>query len=351
MKQQRPFRTTMRGYDRAEVEARVDVLTGELASAREAGDGLARAQQQVAQLTTRLQQAERERDELADAPPPPVPEPTYAALGERVAAIMTLADEEGRALRQQAADDAQEHRQAAEAHAATQRAHADQYAQEVRTAADAAADRIREDARRHADELVDDADRDAVARRAEADAYDEHVRARAAQASADVELSLAQRRTKVEQDAMVRGAAAEAELAELQDRIEQMRHDAVRAHREAMAQATGELEQAHEQASAVVAAAHARAARIRADSDREVAAAGQRRDSINAQLTNVRQLLATLSGTAPAAAVAHEAGREGRDVDAAALEPTDEPAPRHPDEPRTGADGLDAWNGSSAAPR
>jgi len=40
-----------------------------------------------------------------------------------------------------------------------------------------------------------------------------------------------------------------------------------------------------------------RADRIRSESDRELAAATQRRDAINAQLTNVRQMLATLSGT------------------------------------------------------
>jgi hypothetical protein len=37
---------------------------------------------------------------------------------------------------------------------------------------------------------------------------------------------------------------------------------------------------------------------VRSDSDRELAAATQRRDSINSQLTNVRQMLATLSGSA-----------------------------------------------------
>ena len=41
------------------------------------------------------------------------------------------------------------------------------------------------------------------------------------------------------------------------------------------------------------------AERIRADTERELAAATQRRDSINSQLANVRQMLATLTGTAP----------------------------------------------------
>jgi len=42
----------------------------------------------------------------------------------------------------------------------------------------------------------------------------------------------------------------------------------------------------------------AEVSRFFADSERELAAATQRRDSINQQLVNVRQMLATLSGTA-----------------------------------------------------
>ena len=45
------------------------------------------------------------------------------------------------------------------------------------------------------------------------------------------------------------------------------------------------------------------ASRVRAASERELAAASQRRDSINAQLANVRQMLATLTGSAPAALI------------------------------------------------
>ena len=48
----------------------------------------------------------------------------------------------------------------------------------------------------------------------------------------------------------------------------------------------------------LVSEARATAERIRTESERELAAATQRRDSINAQLSNVRQMLATLSGSA-----------------------------------------------------
>jgi hypothetical protein len=51
----------------------------------------------------------------------------------------------------------------------------------------------------------------------------------------------------------------------------------------------------------VISKAQAKAARVRAESERELSAATHRRDSINAQLANVRQMLATLSGTSPAA--------------------------------------------------
>ena len=78
------------------------------------------------------------------------------------------------------------------------------------------------------------------------------------------------------------------------------------------ARVTAESEAKAEQ---IVADAVARADRIRAESEREVAAATQRRDSINAQLSNVRQMLATLSGTSAAALGAdlpddHQAGED-----------------------------------------
>ena len=59
------------------------------------------------------------------------------------------------------------------------------------------------------------------------------------------------------------------------------------------------LEDAQAEADQVISDARARADRVRAESERELVAASQRRDSINAQLTNVRQMLATLSGGAP----------------------------------------------------
>ena len=66
------------------------------------------------------------------------------------------------------------------------------------------------------------------------------------------------------------------------------------------------LADAEERSTTMVAEARATADRVRAESDRELAAAAQRRDSINAQLSNVRQMLATLTGTVPGVALPEE---------------------------------------------
>jgi hypothetical protein len=62
---------------------------------------------------------------------------------------------------------------------------------------------------------------------------------------------------------------------------------------------------------------------VRADSERELSAASQRRDSINAQLANVRQMLATLTGTAAMPLTAFGA-EEDTPADAPATEATDD---------------------------
>jgi hypothetical protein len=64
--------------------------------------------------------------------------------------------------------------------------------------------------------------------------------------------------------------------------------------------------------------ARAKADRVRRDSERELAAVSARRDSITAQLSNVRQMLATLGGGAALAAVEEAAPAEPEPVVAAA---------------------------------
>jgi F0F1-type ATP synthase membrane subunit b/b' len=124
-----------------------------------------------------------------------------------------------------------------------------------------------EEAEAVAARIRDAAEREAAARLRQADAVVEDQRAKAAAATADFEDTLASRRT-----------ASERELAD--------------ARREARRL----VEEAQRQASTIVGEAEATAARIREESERKLASDTQRRDLINAQLADVRQMLAALTG-------------------------------------------------------
>jgi cell division septum initiation protein DivIVA len=94
-------------------------------------------------------------------------------------------------------------------------------------------------------------------------------------------------------------------MAESQQRLDEAAALADRTHTEAeetrshaARDASRLVEDARQEAAQIIGDARATADRVRADSDRELTAATQRRDSINAQLSNVRQMLATLTGTA-----------------------------------------------------
>jgi hypothetical protein len=125
-------------------------------------------------------------------------------------------------------------------------------------------------------------------------------------------------------------AAARGRLDALEREIEKSRADASAAHDEAFRETRRMLEEGEQKAAAIVNDAKAVAARVRADSERELAAATQRRDSINAQLANVRQMLTTLTGGAPGALMSQVLGEqvEASEPEAAADEPADpEPGP------------------------
>ena len=83
------------------------------------------------------------------------------------------------------------------------------------------------------------------------------------------------------------------------------------------------VEAARQEAARLVSDAKATAERIRTDSERELAAASQRRDSINAQLSNVRQMLATLTGTAAMPLTAFGADEDDQEHAAPADGPAD----------------------------
>ena len=84
------------------------------------------------------------------------------------------------------------------------------------------------------------------------------------------------------------------ELAAVRQRSERARSDSERAQQEAASKIAQQLEQAMARAQTLVAEAKTKAERIREDSERDLTAAIQRRDSVNAQLANVHRELAAL---------------------------------------------------------
>jgi cell division septum initiation protein DivIVA len=276
------FRTVLRGYDPTEVDHRIAELTAALTALTQQRDGLA----------SRVEQLH------ADSASPGQP-PSYEHLGARIGQILSLAETEAAELRSKVQDEIDSHRGSAEQYAASAREEADRYTANSRSKAEAEAARIIEDARKAADEHREGGERAASVRLQEAEAVYEEQRARAAKAAADFETTLAGRRQAAEEEFTQKMAAAQARLDEANEFAERTRVEAETARTQAAKEAARLAEEAREKAEQIIGEAKASAERIRADTDRELAAATQRRDSINDQLGNVRQMLATLTGTAP----------------------------------------------------
>lgn len=331
------FRVVLRGYEPAQVNHRLEELTAAVAQATAQRDALA----------ARLEAVDRERSETtpADAEPP-----TFEHLGARVAQILTLATDEADDVRRTAATEVAAERQRFEEETTRTREEVDRYAADTRSAAETEAARIVEDARRAADERLDNAERDAAARVQEAEAIYEEQRAKAVQSAADFETTLATRRKAAEDEFQRQMEEVERRLNEAKQTLETARVEAEQTEATAQLEARNMVKTAEEQAASIVDDARTKAVRVRAESDRELSAATQRRDAINAQLGNVRQMLATLTGSVPApdpfasekpAETAEQAQDEGDEV-------TDHPAD---DETQTAPDAEPAADASSIEAR
>ncbi len=275
------FRTVLRGYDPTEVDRKLAELGAAVTALTQQRDG----------LSARVQ-------ELMDAASSPAEAPGYEHLGARVGQILELAHSEASELRSGAQEEADAHRAKAHDEAGQVREEADRYAARTHSDAESQAARIVEEARKAADEHRDSAERDASVRLQEAEAVYEEQRARAAKAAADFETTLAGRRRAAEEEFTHQMAESQARLDEATQLADRTRTEAEDARAQATKEAARLVEDARGEAAQIVSEAKATAERIRADSERELTAASQRRDSINAQLSNVRQMLATLTGTA-----------------------------------------------------
>jgi DivIVA domain-containing protein len=324
------FRNVKRGYDPAQVDQHMHELAQAAASAWQEATERTR---QINDLTTTNGKLTKELRSLAErtraleAAQREAEAPTYTGLGERIGVVLTLVDNEVNELRTRAQAGAANSLALAEENALATRQNADKYSRETRTAAEDRAARVLEDARQQADSLLEqaqqqinglrrearqeaqnlrddierqemtrqDADRQAMARREETEALYEQARANAAAAAIDFETTLAARREASASEFAAQLAAAEQQLAAVRQRADRARNDSEQAQQEAAAKISQQLEQASTRAQNLVAEAKAKAERIREDSEHDLAAVTQRRDSVNEQLSKLHQELAALS--------------------------------------------------------
>lgn len=242
----REFEVVRRGYAPAQVDDTFAELVQDLLSLRAERDNLLEAS---AGLNARVEQLS------ADAP-------TYRGLGDRVERILQLAEEEAAELRRSTAADVESQREQAQQAVLALQTDADAYAEGVRKTADADAQGSLEQARRETAAVREQAEKDQAQRRE----------------AAEARVLEAERRASVLRD------DCDALLADSQRRAEQI-----------VAEAEGQGRQ-------IVRAAEVEADRRCVETDRELTALTLRRDDINRQLTNVRQVLASLIGSAEAAA-------------------------------------------------
>jgi DivIVA domain-containing protein len=329
------FRSVLRGYDQEQVDQHMNELAQAAAKSwQEATEHTRQINELMAanaQLKSELENLSERARALEEAQVEAAA-PTYTGLGERIGTVLTLVDNEVNELRIRAQAGAANNRALAEeeALAIRQDAHnyAREYARETRSATEdettqildearqqaedilegarQQAESLREDARQDAESLRgeaerqararEDADRQAMARREEAEAQYEQTRARAAAAAVDFETTLAARREASAAEFAAEVAAAEQQLSTIRQRSEQARRDSERAQQEAASKITQQLEQATSRAHALLTEAKAKAERIRDGSERELAAASARRDSIKAEIANARHDLAALGG-------------------------------------------------------
>lgn len=279
------FDIVLRGYERKQVDDHLGRLNSERVAAAQRINALER---RVEELHFELQNAQKQGDA----------EPSYAGLGARVEKILRLAEEEAQDLKVEAQASAEKDRKAAEAAAGQVRTQADEDARARREQTRQEAAKLLEEARKEAAQVRAEAANEAAAKRDEAEGILEAARAKAAQAAAEFEASLAKRREQAERDLAIRQEGAERHLKETSDQAEQLRVEAQKMREEAERRSRQMLETAQREAEDIVAEARAKAERSRLEAERELAALTHRRDSINAQLSNVREMLATLTGAA-----------------------------------------------------
>lgn len=290
------FEVVLRGYDRSQVREAMERLDADVRIALTDRDAaVARSSDLASQLSAVHAEMESLRRKLATSATP-----SYETMGERIAHMLRLAEEEGAEVRRNAHADATSVREQAQAIRDRNEAEQQQVAagaERIRAKAERDAAAALTGAERQATKMVGDAEarRDAIVRQTE----ERHKRA-----EEDFEISLRERR-----------------------------REAARAEAERLAQSTGEADRRVAEADAE---AQARVAAAGAQSEQMIAEAEQQRQTIAAirlsaltQLREVRDLLAKLPvDTDPARpAVAGSTGQGARTESATPANPPSPPSP------------------------
>lgn len=297
----RTFRIVLRGYDPAEVDQHLQAVVGQLDTSHRQGEDAAAALRKQRTVSSTLMQeleVERQRVQQLQSELQSAESPTFLDLGARVGQILALAEQEANELRADGQRQGDQLRDAAREQADRMRNEARTYADQVRGRADAEVERRLLEANEQATDVLEGAEREAMVRREEAEVIYEQQRARAAAAATELEAAIAQRRERADDDFHRARAGHEQGLAEAQERLDAAKVEADELSASAARDAEQTVAAARAEAERLVRAARERSQRIRSESDRELAATSEQRAAINAQLTNVRQMLATIGGRA-----------------------------------------------------
>ena len=240
------FRVVLRGYEPAQVDKR---LAG--AAAQQAEE----ARSQAAQLAERMQQLEQHQQAGGGDQQPVLA--TFQHLGQRIAAMLALAEEEAHELLDKGRTALEQERVSVADEVSRQRSDADRHAEQRRTDADTEAVRVLEDARKTADDRIDAAERDAAARMQEAEAIYEQQRAKAAQARRTSRPRWPAAAARPRRTSPARCRRHQQRLAELESHVDLTRTSAEKMNDEAVRESRRLLEEAEKQAATIVGEARA----------------------------------------------------------------------------------------------
>lgn len=275
------FDTAMRGYERTAVDAKVAALAAERAA-----------------FERRAAELEREINRMRGAMTRGESAPYYVTLSRKLEGILREADEDGRRACEEAAAMAQRDRDAAQAEVEANYARMDAEAQRAEATAREAMERMMDEARREAEMIRQQGAEKAAQTAAGAAEVVESARARGAQLATEVETKMTAQREQFERDVVTRQEAAERRLQETAQLAAQLKTESITITEDSQRAAQALIEAARAAATELITETVSRAEKLQAEAEREVAALTHRRDSINAQLHNVREMLATLTGGA-----------------------------------------------------